>query len=63
MICLLKEELNELNFGDSYATEYKSDLRLNVKITIKGSIWSEKNNKPYSLTLFYDKNAYEKYVE
>lgn len=55
-----ERELNEPNFGDSYATEYKNDLGLGVEITIKGSMWSEENKNPYSLTLFYDKRAYDK---
>ena len=55
-------ELNEPNFGDKYATEYNNELGLGVDITIKGNMWNEENNKPYSLTLFYDKSAYDKYI-
>lgn len=55
-------ELNEPDFGDMYATEYKNDRGLGAKITIKGSMWNAENKKPYSLTLFYDKKAYDKYA-
>ncbi|EDP68065.1 hypothetical protein CAT7_00860 [Carnobacterium sp. AT7] len=55
-------ELNDPNFGDKYATEYSNDLGLGVDITIKGNMWSEENKKPYNLTSFYDKRAYDEYA-
>ncbi len=51
-------ELNEPIYGDMYATEYNNDVGLGVDLTIKGCIWGEENNKPYSLTLLYDKSSY-----
>lgn len=57
-----ERELNELNFGDEYVTEYNNDLELGIYIMIKGSMWNEENNKLYSLTLFYDKSTFHKYV-
>ena len=55
-------ELNEPNYGDFYSTEYYNDLGLGANITIKGTIWGDEEENPYSLTLFYDKKAYDKYA-
>lgn len=55
-------ELNDPTSGDFYSTEYYNDLGLGANITIKGPIWGDEKEKPYSLTLFYDKNAYDKYA-
>ncbi|MCA9765901.1 MAG: hypothetical protein KC455_05740 [Carnobacterium sp.] len=56
-------DLKEPNFGDNYSTDYDNDLGLGVSLLIKGSMWEGSNDKPYSLTLFYDKKAYDKYVD
>ncbi|WP_414838604.1 hypothetical protein [Carnobacterium sp. TMP28] len=55
--------LKEPNFGDNYSSDYDNDLGLGVSLLIKGSMWEGSNDKPYSLTLFYDKKAYDKYVD
>lgn len=53
-------DLREPHFGDNYSTEYYNDLGLGVSLLIKGSMWEGSNEKPYSLTLFYDKKSYDK---
>lgn len=55
-------ELNDPTSGDFYSTEYYNDLGLGANITIKGTIWGDEKEKPYSLTLFYDKKVYDKYA-
>ena len=55
-------ELKDPTSGDFYSTEYYNDLGLGANITIKGTIWGDEEEKPYSLTLFYDKKAYDKYA-
>ncbi|MEK4947800.1 hypothetical protein [Carnobacterium sp. FSL W8-0810] len=55
-------ELKNPTSGDFYSTEYYDDLGLGANITIKGTIWGDEEEKPYSLTLFYDKKAYDKYA-
>lgn len=50
-------DLNEPIYGDIYTTEYHEDVELGVSITIKGSGWGEE--KPYSLALIYDKDAFD----
>lgn len=54
-------ELKDPTYGDFYSTEYYNDLGLGANITIKGTIWGDEE-KPYSLTLFYDEKAYDKYA-
>lgn len=56
-------DLKEPNFGDDYSTEYYNDLGLGVSLLIKGNMWEGSNEKPYSLTLFYDKIAYDKFTD
>ena len=55
-------ELKDPTYGDFYSTEYYNDLGLGANLTIKGTIWGDEEEKPYSLTLFYDKKAYDKYA-
>lgn len=55
-------ELKDPTYGDFYSTEYYNDLGLGANLTIKGTIWGDAEENPYSLTLFYDKKAYEKYA-
>lgn len=55
-------ELKNPTSGDFYSTEYYDNLGLGANITIKGTIWGDEEEKPYSLTLFYDKKAYDKYA-
>lgn len=55
-------KLKDPTSGDFYSTEYYNDLGLGANITIKGTIWGDEEEKPYSLTLFYDKKAYDKYA-
>lgn len=55
-------ELKDPTYGDFYSTEYYNDLELGANLTIKGTIWGDAEEKPYSLTLFYDKKAYDKYA-
>lgn len=55
-------ELKDPTSGDFYSTEYYNDLGLGANLTIKGTIWGDAEEKPYSLTLFYDKKAYDKYA-
>ena len=55
-------ELKDPTYGDFYSTEYYNDLGLGANITIKGTIWGDEKEKPYSLTLFYDKKVYDKYA-
>ncbi len=57
-----KGELKDPTYGDFYSTEYYNDLGLGANLTIKGTIWGDEEEKPYSLTLFYDKKAYDKYA-
>ena len=55
-------ELKDPTYGDFYSTEYYNDLGLGANLTIKGTIWGDAEEKSYSLTLFYDKKAYDKYA-
>lgn len=55
-------ELKDPTYGDFYSTEYYNDQGLGANLTIKGTIWGDEEEKPYSLTLFYDKKAYDKYA-